>query len=190
MQLDRSVRRRLSWQNRLFSLLYILLIGLLAWLSTRYTLQADWTANGRHTLASASQILLTHLDGPLRVTAYARDNPALHDAIARLISRYQRYKPDLALHFVNPDLLPDRVRELGISLDGELYVEYRGRGEKLRQLSEQALTQTLQRLSRQWTPVVRFLTGHGERRLLGVANYDLGTFGRELEKIGIQLAPP
>ena len=31
-----------------------------------------------------------------------------------------------------------------------------------------------------------FLAGHGERKPLGVANHDLGTFGRELEKIGIQ----
>ncbi|MCC8998884.1 MAG: GldG family protein [Candidatus Contendobacter sp.] len=189
MRLDRSTRRRLGWQNRLFSLLFILAIGLLAWLSTRHTIQADWTANNRNTLSPVSQRLLVRLDEPIRVTAYARDNPALRDAIARLISRYQRYKLNLTLNFVNPDLLPDRVRELGITLDGELYVEYRGRGEKLRQLGEQALTQALQRLSRQRTPVVRFLEGHGERKPLGVANYDLGTFVRELEKMGIQPHP-
>lgn len=189
MWLDRSVRRRLGWQSLVFSLLFAVVMGLLAWLSTRYPIQADWTANGRNTLSPASQRLLAHLDGPIRVTAYARDNPALRDAITRLISRYQRYKPDLMLNFVNPDLLPDRVRELGITLDGELYVEYRGRGEKLRQLGEPALTQALQRLSRQRTPIVRFLDGHGERKPLGVANYDLGTFIRELEKIGIQPRP-
>lgn len=186
MQINRSVRRRLGWQNLWFSLLFALAMGLLAWLSARYTIQADWTTNGRNTLSPVSQMLLTHLDGPIHITAYARDNPALRDAITRLISRYQRYKPNLALNFVNPDLLPDRVRELGITLDGELYVEYRGRGEKLRQLGEQALTQALQRLSRQQTTVVRFLAGHGERKPLGAANYDLGTFVRELEKIGIR----
>ena len=187
MRIDLSLRRWLWLQNLLFTLLFVAVIGLLAWLSLRYAAQADWSANRRNTLSSASQTLLTHLDGPIRVTAYARDNPALRDAIARLIGRYQRYKSDLALNFVNPDLLPDRVRELGITLDGELYLEYRGRGEKLRHLSEQALTQALQRLSREREIILRFIDGHGERKPLGVANHDLGTFSRELQQIGIQI---
>lgn len=188
MRLDASLRRRLWLQNQLFTLLFVLVIGLLAWLSLRYPWQADWTANGRNTLSAASQTLLAHMDGPIRITAYVREQPALRDAIARVIGRYQRYKPDLALHFVNPDLLPDRVRELGISREGELYVEYRERGEKLQQLTEQALSQALQRLSR-LERVVLFLDGHGERKPLGIANHDLGTFGRELEKIGIRPQP-
>lgn len=189
VRLDPSLRRRLWWQNQLFTLLFVLVIGLLAWLSVRYPLQADWTANGRNTLSVASQALLAHMDGSIQVTAYVREQPALRDAIARVIGRYQRYKPDLTLHFVNPDLLPDRARELGISGDGLLYVDYRGRGEKLQQLNEQALTQVLQRLNRPGERIVLFLDGHGERKPLGVANHDLGTFGRELEKIGIQPRP-
>ncbi len=186
MRLDLSTRRRLRIQNGLFLLLFGLVIGLLAWLSVHYPVQADWTAGGRNTLSEASRMLLGRLDGPISITAYARDNLSLRDGIARLVGRYQRYKPDLTLAFVNPDLLPDRVRELGITADGELYLEYRGRGERLQQLSEQALTQSLQRLGRQQDRIVLFLTGHGERKPQGAANHDLGAFGRELEKIGIR----
>ena len=189
MRLDPSLRRRLWWQNQLFTLLFVLVIGLLAWLSVRYPLQVDWTVNGRNTLSAASQTLLATMDGPIQVTAYVREQSALRDAIARVIGRYQRYKPDLTLHFVNPDLLPDRARELGITGDGLLYVDYGGRGEKLQQINEQALTQILQRLSRPGERVVLFLDGHGERKPLGVANHDLGTFSRELEKIGIRPRP-
>jgi ABC-type uncharacterized transport system involved in gliding motility auxiliary subunit len=189
MRLDSSVRRRLWLQNLYFLALFGSVIGLLAWLSARYAIQADWSAGNRNTLSEASQALLARLDGPIRVTAYARDNPALRDGITRLIARYQRHKSDLTLVFVNPDLLPDRVRELGITLDGELHVEYRDRGEKIQQLGERAMTQALQRLSRQQERVVLFLDGHGERKPHGVANYDLGSFDRELEKIGIRPRP-
>ena len=187
MRLDPAVRWRLRFQHLLFLLLFGLVLGLLAWLSTRYSIQADWTANGRNTLSEPSQVLLARLSEPVRVTAFARDNPTLRDAIRRLVERYRQHKPDLTLTFVNPDLSPDRVRELGVTLDGELYVEYRGRGEKVQQLSEQALTLTLQRLSRQQDRPVLFLAGHGERNPSGIANFDVGTFGRELEKIGIRL---
>lgn len=186
MRLDLSTRWRLRVQNALFFLLSGLLIILLAWLSTHYSIQADWTAGNRNTLSEASQMLLKRLDGPIHITAYARDNPSLRGGITRLVSRYQRYKPDLSLAFVNPDLLPEQVRKLGITRDGELYLEYRGRGERLQQLSEQALTQSLQRLGRPQDRIVAFLAGHGERKPQGVANHDLGTFGRELERVGIR----
>ncbi|MDG4594993.1 MAG: GldG family protein [Candidatus Contendobacter sp.] len=186
MRFDLSLRRRLWLQNQMFTLLFALVIGLLAWLSTRYPMQVDWTANSRNTLSAASQTLLGRMDGPIRITAYVREQSAPRAAIARLIGRYQRHKPDLTLHFVNPDLAPDRARELGITQEGELYVEYRGHGAKLQQLGEQSLTQVLQRLSRPQEQIVLFLDGHGERKPLGIANHDLGAFGRELEKIGIQ----
>ena len=189
MRLDPSTRRRLWFQHLLFLLLFGLVIGLLAWLSVRYPIQVDWTASGRNTLSAASQALLTRLDRPIRVTAYVRDRSPLRESIVRLVDRYQRFKPDIALHFVNPDLLPTQVRQLGISADGELYVEYGERGETLQHPGEQALTQTLQRLSRSQDRAVVFLDGHGERKPQGVANHDLGAFGRELEKIGIRARP-
>ncbi len=187
MQLDLSIRRRLQLQNYLFLLLFSIAIGLLAWLSNRYTFTFDWTVSGRNTLSEVSQTLLDRLHDPIKVTAYTRDNPALRQAITRLIARYRRHKTDMELYFVNPDTLPQQIRELGITADGELYLEYQGRGERVRQISEQTLTQSLQRLSRQKNRLVRFLEGHGERQLLGIANHDLGNFGKELLKTGIRL---
>ncbi len=186
MRLDLSTRRRLWLQHALFLLLFSLAIGLLAWLSTRYVIQADWSAGNRNTLSESSQKILARLEGPVHVTAYARDVPALRDGVRRLVGRYQRYKPDLTLIFVNPDLLPEQARKLGITQDGELYVEYGQRSEKIVQLGEQPLTQALQRLSRREQRLVLFVDGHGERKPLGIADYDLGTFGQELAKIGIQ----
>jgi ABC-type uncharacterized transport system involved in gliding motility auxiliary subunit len=186
MRLDSSVRRRLWFQHLLFLLLFGLVIGLLAWLSVRYPVRADWTASGRNTLSEASQALLTRLDGPVRITAYVRDSSPLREGIGRLIDRYQRYKSDLTVTWVNPDLLPDQVRERGITGDGALSVEYAGRRETLQHPGEQALTQMLQRLSRRQDRLVLFLEGHGERQPDGGANHDLGVFGRELAKIGIE----
>lgn len=189
MRLDASTRRRLWVQHVLFLLLFGATLVLLAGLSVRYPIRADWTASGRNTLSAASQALLAGLDQPIQVTAYVRDRSPLRERVVRLIERYQRYKPDIALHVVNPDLLPAQVRQRDISADGELYVEYGGRGAKLQRPGEQALTQTLQRLSRPQDRQVAFLDGHGERKPQGVANHDWGAFGRELEKIGIQARP-
>lgn len=187
MQLTRSSRRQLQLQNLVFLAGLLLLVGLLAWLSNRYSYQADWTSSGRNTLSVDSRKLLDEMPGPVHITAFARESQVLRDHIKDLVARYRRHKRDVELSFVNPDADPDRARELGITLDGELLVAYQGRSETVQNLSEQNLTNTLLRIARQKQRRVAFLSGHGERNPAGQANHDLGQFGTLLEQKGIAL---
>ena len=187
MQVTRSSRRQLQFQNLIFVTGLLILMGLLAWLSTRYNLDADWTSSGRNTLSIDSRQLLDQMPDGIHITAFATENALVREHIRDLIGRYQRYKPNVELSFVNPDAEPDRIRELDITLDGELLVAYQGRSEKLQSLSEQTLTNTLLRIARQKQRRVSFLSGHGERDPLGQANHDLGKFGQLLEQKGIVL---
>ena len=187
MRVTRKSRLRLRLENISFVVLFLTAAGLLAWLSTRYHLQADWTAGGRNTLSVASQELLKRLDGPVELTSYERGDPALRASIREVVERYQRHKPDMALRFVNPDTVPDQVRELGITVNGELVIAYRGRTEHLQTLTEQAVTNALQRVARAEARLLVFLTGHGERAPLGEANHDLGNWGKHLESRGFMV---
>jgi ABC-type uncharacterized transport system involved in gliding motility auxiliary subunit len=187
MKISRKIHHQIRLQNLIFSLLFITVMGLLAWLSTRYSIQFDWTAASRHTLSEASRKVLGALQGPIKITAYARENKALREQINDQINRYRRVKPDISLEFVNPDTKPDKVRELGITADGELVIEYQGRSENLQEPGESTLTNALQRLaSARGQPVV-FLEGHGERSPTGQANQDLGQFGGEIKRKGANL---
>ncbi len=184
MRVTRKSRLRLRLENISFVLLFVLAAGLVAWLSTRYYLRADWTAGGQNTLSPASQELLKRLEGPIEITAYAREQAVLRTGIQDLVDRYRRLKPDLQLRFVNPDTVPDQVRELGITINGELVIEYRGRSERLQTLTEQAMTNALQRAARTGERQLVFLTGHGERSPLGQANHDLSSWAKHLESRG------
>jgi len=170
-----------------FYVLLLVATGLIGWLSLRYDAQWDWSAGARNTLTETSQQMLARLDAPLRITSFAPENPVLRQGISEIIERYQRYKPDVELVFINPEQHPERVRQLGITLAGELLLEYEGRSETLRQITEQALSNTIQRLVQQQTHWVVPITGHGERNLAGAANFDLGDFGKELKSKGFQL---
>ncbi|MEW6354405.1 MAG: GldG family protein [Pseudomonadota bacterium] len=185
MEVTPKSRLHVRLQNILFVVLFLAVIGMAAWLSTRYNYQADWSAGARNTLSAASQELLKKLSGPVMVTAYARENEQLRRPISDLLSRYRRYKSDIHLSFVNPDSEPQRVRELGITVDGELVIQYAGRTEKLQELNEQGLTNALQRVARTEKRVLAFITGHGERDPHGAANHDLGNWVRQLENKGL-----
>ncbi len=187
MKVTRSSRRQLQLQNLIFLIGLLTLAGLLGWLSTRYNIEADWTRGGRNSLSVDSRKLLEEMEGPVHITAFARETPELREHIRDLVARYQRHKPDIELHFVNPDAEPERVRELGITLDGELLIAYNGRSDKIQELSEQSLTNALLRIARPSTRKVVFLTGHGERNPLGQANHDLGQFGKLLSDKGIHV---
>lgn len=187
MKVTRASRRQLQFQNLVFVTGLLVVVGLLAWLSTRYDHETDWTISGRNTLSIDSRRLLDEMPDPVHITAFARDTPLLREHIRDLCARYQRHKPDVTLSFVNPDADPERVRDLGITLDGELLVAYQGRSEKVQDLSEQNLTNTLLRIARQEQRRVAFISGHGERDLHGQANHDLGKFGKLLEQKGIAL---
>ncbi|MEO5573474.1 MAG: GldG family protein, partial [Gammaproteobacteria bacterium] len=187
MQVSPQSRRFIRLQNLLFLFLFLIFIGMLAWLSTHYVFQSDWTASGRNTLSPASQALLKKLDGPISITAFSREARPLRKGISEMIKRYQRYKPDIRLSFVDPAKEPQRVRELGISVDGELVIAYSGRSEKVQDINEQNLTNALQRVARNDKRWLVFLAGHGERNPLGVANHDLGDWGRQLEGKGFNV---
>lgn len=188
MKINARTHLEIRLQNLVFTLLFLAIVGLLSWLSTRYSAQFDWTAGSRNTLSDASRKVLDLMEGPVKITAYAREEKALRSRITDQVDRYTRYKQDLSLVFVNPDTQPDKVRDLGISVDGEMIIEYQGRSEEVQDPSEIAITNALQRLAHAKEQHVVFLEGHGERSPKGQANHDLGQFGDELARKGINTA--
>jgi ABC-type uncharacterized transport system involved in gliding motility auxiliary subunit len=175
-------------QNLIFIALFLTAIGLLGWLSERHSMDYDLTWGKRNSLTEASVNALQALDKPITITAFVRDDSkAIHDLVNDLIERYQQHKSDIDLKFINPDLVPQLVREHSITVDGQILVLYGNRQETLQNPSEKSLTQLLVKLAATDNSYVAFLTGHGERDLLGAANHDLGDFGRQLELKGFIL---
>ncbi len=170
--------------------LIVSLAGLLGWLSTLHTWQSDWTRGGRHTLSDVSKQVLAKMDGPIEITAYAREDVGLRDAIKKIVGRYQLVKPDIKLHpFVNPDAVPDEIRNLGISGDGELVIRYRDRSQHVQSDDEEEFTNALYRLVRGAEHWLAFIEGHGERSPLGQANFDLNTWVQQLTNRGFRIQP-
>ncbi len=183
----RHLFRRLDgW---LFALLLLLAAAAIGYLSTRYAREADWTANGRTSLSTESRAVLAQLTGPVDIVSYASPQGDLRQTVAGFLQRYQAVKPDLGLRFVDPQLDPAKMRELGITVDGALILHYKDREQRLDELSERSLTNALERLIRGSDRIVAFVGGDGERRADGQANADLGTFISQLEARGMRAVP-
>ncbi len=161
----------------------------LAYLSSRHRLAADWSSGQRASLSPTSRAVLGKLHGPVAITSYARPGDDQRERIAGFIARYQRFKPDITLDFVDPAADPAATRAAGITVNGELVVRYRGRREYLRRIDERQLTNTLETLARGDTRIAAFVTGNGERLPAGSSPGDLGDFVGQLERRGVRAVP-
>jgi ABC-type uncharacterized transport system involved in gliding motility auxiliary subunit len=179
-------------RNPLFVLLLLGIASGLGYLATRYHVQRDITHNASNSLEPASVEVLRQLGGPVNITVYATEQDArlgdIRKIIRNFMSLYQRYKPDIQLTFIDPEKEPEKTRAARVQLNGEMVVEYAGRSEHLTQLNEPILTSTLLRLAHTRDQTVMYLDGHGERKLDGIANHDLGEpFGAKLKQNGFRL---
>ena len=194
MELTRARRRMLAVHHWLFVVLLVALTALLAFVAHEYRFQRDLTHASRNTLSDPTLEVLKQLEGPVNITAFAMAQTVrgqdVHKWIREMVGTYQRAKPDLVLAIVDPREDPKAAMAAGVQTTNELVIEYRKRSERLNvaELSnEQAVANALMRLARGAERLVLWLDGHGERRLNGVANHDLGEFGRQLQLKGFQL---
>ncbi|HAF00002.1 MAG TPA: ABC transporter [Methylophilaceae bacterium] len=196
MKINRNLRLQLLLQNWLFVVIFLVLVVMLGYLATLYRSAVDITQANRNLLTQGSINVLNQMKGPIHVTVYATNDDAnngdtFRKGVVDFVARYQRAKKDTFLKFINPSEEPKLAQDAGVKVDGEIVVEYNKRTEHINPpVAEQEMTNLLVRLSRTNNQPVMYLDGHGERNLLGVKNFDIGEFGKQLEKKGFKFANP
>lgn len=175
--------------SRLHIMLSILIVGItlvLGWFTQRYQASFDITANNRHSLAPTTTALLESMQSPVELIAVLGPSPQQRSAVSELVAQFQEFKPDMTLRFVNPETNPDQARELEAAPGGELILRTENREQRLQTLSERALADSLQQLTREGSRNIVFITGHGERSPVNATNNDWQIMAERLDQIGLQ----
>ena len=184
MKLNSRARLQLRIQSGVFLLLFIALLVLLAWLSQRYPVTIDMSSNQRNSLSQETLRLLENVDAEIEVTLFITPINERKPALEKLFKRYRQLQPSIRVQSLNPELHPDLLRTHDIRYDGEVLLQYRGRNEKITQISEANVSNAIQRLLRQGERWLVFLQGHGERNPYGEANHDYSLFATQLASKG------
>lgn len=190
--MKRLLHYSMQIKNLAYSLgLLLLAIGLYQLIAV-YPAYWDATQNTSNSLSANSVETLKQLDGAINITMYANSKDAelgdIEQLVRDFIGRYQRYKTDISLTFVDPVKDAEAMRKAEIRANREMVIEYGGRNEHLTLLNEQSITSALVRLAHSRDQKLMYVDGHGERKLDGIANHDLGDFGKKLRQNGFQLA--
>jgi len=179
----------LRLQNSIFTILFLVVIGLLAWLGKTYHTDFDLTRSQQNSLHPSTQKLLKKLDKPLELIAYIPDDATIHAALKKRINKYKKYKTDTSLEIVNPDLNPDRAKADGIQFSGQLLIKLGDKSEIVNSVDEQTVINVLQRLSRDKPRLAIFLEGHNERKPLEENSNGMSKLVKVLEAQGFTIQP-
>ena len=187
MKVDSRSRWHYRIQSGVFLLLFLVLLVLVAWLSTRYSLTLDLSNNQRNSLSTESSRMLEAVDKPLKITLFVSPLNERRVLLETLFQRYQRLQDKIDFRSLNPDLYPELLRQHDIRYDGEVLIEYGGQSEKLSQVDESAVSNAIQRLLRQGDRWLVFLQGHGEPSPFGDANHDYSQLATRLASNGFRI---
>lgn len=185
-QLKNSLKFPIAAHLMTRPLLIIVTLLLIAILGSKLHVSHDMTATSRHTLLEQSVQTVNALHGPVKAEIFINPQDQQRPAVVEILSRYRDIKSDFSFEFTDPALDPTRMRELNIAPGGEIFFYYNNRTQRISQVSEQAITMALQRLSRNSPRVASFVTGHGERAIKSLNNADIGLFATQLRESGIE----
>ena len=169
------------------SLLCLCITALLLWVNTLFNWQSDWTFNSRNTLSTASIDLLGTMQAPIKLSAFFDSNKQTRQQVRSLVEKYQRFKNDISLEFIDNQLSSQQLSELGFTQFGQLKIQYQDKTAFINRVNEQAMTRALYQVTRTQNAWIAVIQGHGERDPLDTGNNGLSKLVNEIEKTGIKV---
>ncbi|MHB1844272.1 MAG: GldG family protein [Deltaproteobacteria bacterium] len=133
--------------------------------ASKFPKQWDLTRNHIYTLSEDTQKTLKALKAPVHAWAFYVPTDRQYGQAKELLERYHDVGGDKFVYeFLDPDKNPKQVREFNVKKDAgpELVIEAGRQQDKVQQLTEEGLTNSLVKVTHGGEKKIYFLTGHGE----------------------------
>ena len=130
-------------------------------LGTRRNKRWDLTAAKQFSLSDQTKKVLQDLKAPVHVRVFARsdDFGRFHDRL----DEYAYVSKNVSVEYIDAEKKPALAQQYGVTAQGTVVFEYKGRNEKATSDGEQELTNALVKVIQGRTPKVYFTSGHGEK---------------------------
>jgi len=168
---QKITRRKLRYgiNSAVVTLIVIALVVIVYLVAMNHYKRIDLTKAQRFSLSEQTIKILEKLEGPVNAYAFFSKSQD-RSVITELFKQYSYHYRNFNFQIVDPDLNPGMVKEMGVEDYGEVIIEYGGKREKVKQNTEEGITNTLIKLSQIEVKTVYFVTGHGERSIEDYSN--------------------
>ena len=126
--------------------------------------EIDLTREGVFTLSEQTTGVLQRLSQPVKIYAFFTASDREYGAIDDTLRRYARVTDKLTYEMVNVANRPDLVERYTLQQNGPRILVLAGENDaRVKDISEEALTNAIVKVTQSGAKAVYFLTGHGER---------------------------
>lgn len=184
-----STRRstKLGLNSILMVILFLAILSIVNFLSSRHSQRLDLSETGRFTLAPQTVKVLSELPREVKITAFSQDQGRSASQIKDLLNTYSHHTPKITYDFIDPDRKPAIAKQYGITQYDTLVLESGKQETRVKNAIEQELTNAIIRVSKDERRKVLFLSGHGEHGLNDTEGTGYSRVKEALEKQGYEL---
>ena len=154
-----------AFNTAIMSMVFLVIIGLIAVMSIKYKVRVDLTQDNRYTLSSHTVKILKSLKEEVDAVAFYRSDERTRQAMSDLLGEYAYNSPKFKFRFVDPDRDPIETAKYGITSYRTTVLKYGEKQEIVGTESENKLTNSLLKLISKDVKVFYFVTGHGEKHI-------------------------
>ena len=151
-------------------------------ISDKHHHRFDFTKNKKHSLADQTINILKKLDVKVKATAFFSKGFPQEQQARDLLTQYQYTNPRFSFEIIDPDKRPTVAKEYEISAAGVIVVECGTKKEKVRDITEEALTNGIVKVTTAGKKKVYFVTGHNELSIDERGGKGISLFKDSLEK--------
>ena len=95
-----------AFNTAVMSMVFLVIIGLVAGMSVKYKVRVDLTRDNRYTLSDHTVKILKSLKEDIEAIAFYRSDERTRQAMSDLLSEYSYHSPKFSFRFVDPDRDP------------------------------------------------------------------------------------
>lgn len=196
--LKKGFRRKsfLYSSNLLLVILLVLGIIILAnYFLSKHHVRIDFTEAKLHSLSDQTVQVLKNLKKDIQVKGFFRDGNPSRAKMEDLLKTYSYYSAKIKYEFIDPDKNPALVKAFNITQDGTSVLESGGQENRITASTEEDLTNSIIKATRETKKVIYFLEGHGEPSIdetgdvgYSAAKEELGKLSYEVKKLSLALS--
>jgi gliding motility-associatede transport system auxiliary component len=185
-----SARRstKLGLNSILMVLIFISILGIFNFISSRHHLQFDLSETEAFTLAPQTLQVLKDLNRDVKILAFVSDQGRGRSEVKDLLSSYSYHNPRVTYTLIDPDKKPAIAKQYGITQYDTLVLESGKQQTQVKTANEQELTNAIIRIGKDEHRKVLFLENHGEHSLSDTEKTGYSRVKDSLEKQGFDVA--
>ncbi|MEZ0311785.1 MAG: GldG family protein [Myxococcota bacterium] len=153
----------------LTSVSVVVVLAILAavnYMVAKHPKEIDLTREGVFTLSEQTTGVLQRLSQPVKIYAFFTTNEREYGSVDDTLRRYAGVTDKLTYEMVDVANRPDLVERYSLQQNGPRIVVIAGENDaRVKDISEEALTNAVAKVTQSGAKAVYFLTGHGERDL-------------------------